>query len=446
MRAVRAAGPKVDPARLAARYESPLHDTGVAARLGVALGVTFGVCFATGLWSHLAQEPPSWFTYPARPAGLYRVTQGLHVASGMASIPLLLAKLWTVYPRFTAWPPARSVLHGVERLALLPLVGGSLFLLFSGVANVARWYPWTFFFPRAHFWAAWLTVGALVVHVGAKASATWAALRPAPSPDPPLDRQTGDRATDQTGNRQTGDRHPDASTHQPGNRQTGDRATGPPGGDLADGPGDGPDDRSDRNDRRDRRAFLGGVAAASGALVVATAGGTVTPLGGVSVLAQRMPGRGPQGVPVNKSAAGAGVLDLARRPDYRLVVEGAVDRRLALSLDDLRALPQHEATLPIACVEGWSASARWRGVPVRDLLAAAGARAGATVTVASLQPTGRYRRSELNAGQADDPDTLLALELGGETLHIDHGYPVRLIGPNRPGVDQTKWVAGLVVG
>jgi DMSO/TMAO reductase YedYZ molybdopterin-dependent catalytic subunit len=39
-----------------------------------------------------------------------------------------------------------------------------------------------------------------------------------------------------------------------------------------------------------------------------------------------------------------------------------------------------------------------------------------------------------------DRDTLLALELNGEPLHPDHGYPVRLIAPNRPGVLQTKWL------
>ncbi|HEV7761249.1 MAG TPA: hypothetical protein VGO78_19715, partial [Acidimicrobiales bacterium] len=261
------------------RFESPLHDTRNAAWLGVALGVSFGLCFATGIWSHLAQEPPSWFTYPARPAGLYRVTQGVHVASGMASIPLLLAKLWTVYPHFTTWPPVRSVLHGVERLALLPLVGGSLFLLFSGVANVARWYPWTFFFPRAHFWAAWLTIGALIVHIGAKVTATRTALR---RPGRPAATTTTIVADDAP---------------------------------VAD----------DQQDRRDRRAFLGGVAAASGALVVATVGGTFSPLGDISVLAQRRPGLGPQGLPVNKSAAGARVVDLVRQPTYRLVVEGAVD-------------------------------------------------------------------------------------------------------------------------
>ena len=156
---------------------SELHEVRSAAWLGLGLGVTFGTCFLTGVWSHLAQDPPAWFAYPSRPAGLYRVTQGLHVASGMAAIPLLLAKLWVVNPRFFEWPPARSVLHAVERLALVPLVGGGLFQLLSGTLNVAEWYPWSFFFPRAHFWVAWVTIGALIIHVGAKVAATRDAVR-----------------------------------------------------------------------------------------------------------------------------------------------------------------------------------------------------------------------------------------------------------------------------
>jgi DMSO/TMAO reductase YedYZ molybdopterin-dependent catalytic subunit len=65
--------------------------------------------------------------------------------------------------------------------------------------------------------------------------------------------------------------------------------------------------------------------------------------------------------------------------------------------------------------------------------------------VESLQPAGLYRTSVLTAAQARDPVTLLAFEVNGEPLHIDHGFPVRLIGPNRPGVMQTKWVGRLVV-
>ena len=126
--------------------------------------------------------------------------------------------------------------------------------------------------------------------------------------------------------------------------------------------------------------------------------------------------------------------------------EGNVRHPLSLSLAELSALPQHEAELPIACVEGWSRDARWRGVRVRDLLALAGAGdAGAGAQVESLQRRGRYRRSTLNSSHVDDHETLLALELNGEPLHLDHGYPVRLIAPNLPGVLQTKWVGRLVV-
>ena len=124
------------------RFTSELHETRSAAVLGIALGVSFGVCFLTGLLSHLIQQPPSWFEWPSRPIGLYRITQGLHVATGFVSIPILLAKLWTVFPRFWTWPPFRNLAHAVERISLVPLVAGGLFLLFSGVANVARWYPY----------------------------------------------------------------------------------------------------------------------------------------------------------------------------------------------------------------------------------------------------------------------------------------------------------------
>ena len=63
----------------------------------------------------------------------------------------------------------------------------------------------------------------------------------------------------------------------------------------------------------------------------------------------------------------------------------------------------------------------------------------------SLQQQGLYGVSQLNRYHARDRDTLVALELDGAPLHLDHGFPARLIGPNRPGVSQTKWLAELEV-
>lgn len=386
-------------ARLETRRDAvlagPAHQPRTAAILGVALGVCFSICFATGLLSHLIQHPPTWFSYPARPAGLYRVTQGLHVATGMAAIPLLLGKLWSVLPHLFQTPPVRNVAHLLERVSLIPLVAGSIFLLFSGTNNVAKWYPYKFDFVPAHYSVAWITMGAMVVHLGAKASTTRLALSRAPT--------TGDQA----------DNQPTGSLHTPG--------------------------------RLSRRGFLTAVAGGAGIVTIATVGETIGPLKDVALLAARRPDRGVDHVPVNRSARGAHVTDAAQALDYRLVIDGQVHRPLSFTLQQLNQLPQHEATLPIACVEGWSASARWRGVRVRDLLTKAGAAENATITVHSLQTQGLYAFSELDADHTADPDTLLAIQMNGKTLALDHGYPLRLIAPNRPGVMQTKWVNRLEV-
>ena len=174
-----------------------------------------------------------------------------------------------------------------------------------------------------------------------------------------------------------------------------------------------------------------------------TVGQTLRPLSPLALLAPRRPDIGPQGLPVNRTAEGARVEQSARDPGYRLAVAGP--RPYALGLAELRALPQHEATLPITCVEGWSASARWRGVRLRDLLDRAGAPAGASARVVSLERDGIYRESVVDSAHATDELTLLALELNGEPLALDHGFPVRLIAPNRPGVLQTKWVSRVEV-
>lgn len=166
------------------------------------------------------------------------------------------------------------------------------------------------------------------------------------------------------------------------------------------------------------------------------------------MLAQRIPGVGPQGVPVNKSAQQAGVSIAALDPNYRLILRSAGQEVASMTLAQLRRMPQRSAVLPIACVEGWSTSASWSGVAVRDLLQALPP--GATtrddlneVLVDSLQEGGLYSKSRMGRQTALDPDTLIALDLNGEPLHIDHGFPARLIAPNRPGVLQTKWCSSL---
>ena len=80
------------------KFSSTLRSTAVTARIGLVLGIAIAVLFLTGLLSHYQYEPWSWLPEPAKPVWGYRLTQGIHVAAGIATIPLLLFKLWSVYP------------------------------------------------------------------------------------------------------------------------------------------------------------------------------------------------------------------------------------------------------------------------------------------------------------------------------------------------------------
>ena len=308
--------------------------------------------------------------------------------------PLLLVKLWTVFPKLFQRVPRGSLrivsLHGMERVSVAVLVATAIFQLASGLANAAQWYPWSFHFRATHYSVAWIAIGALAVHVAVKL---------------PVIRQALGRPVE------------DGSQNRP---STSEVSAG-----------------------LSRRGLLRTTWTAAVVAVVATAGSTVPALRRISVLGVRS-GHGPQHVPVNKSAAAARVTAAALDPAFRLtLVHGT--RQVVLDRGDLEDLPQRTVRLPIACVEGWSANATWSGVRVRDLLAVLGAPAGSAVRVISLQQAGPYRETLLPGSFVEDPLTLLALRLDGETLAVDHGYPCRLIAPNRPGVLQTKWVERLEV-
>lgn len=392
-------------------FTSGLRGPRTTARVGLWLGVAFGIAFVSGLYSHLSQLATPPVALPTALSRLYQVTQGLHVAAGTAAVPLLLVKLWSVFPRLFVRPPRPSralLLHLLERVSIALLIGSAIFQLVTGLANSAQWYPWTFDFVHAHYALAWVAAGSLVVHVAVKL--------------PVIRRALGEPVEGSGhGSGRTGhgseDPGPEAAESEAAESEAAEAA-------ASEGPS--------------RRTLLHATWLSAAVAVVATTAVELPGLRRVAVLAVRS-GEGPQGVPVNRSAAAAGVVGLIDDPAWRLRVVGPA-RALELSLDDLRAMDQREAVLPIACVEGWSTSGEWGGVPVRDVVALVGGTPDDDVVLRSMQAGGAYRESRLPAGFARHPDSLLALTLAGEPLDPDHGYPCRLIAPARPGVLQTKWV------
>jgi DMSO/TMAO reductase YedYZ molybdopterin-dependent catalytic subunit len=155
---------------------------------------------------------------------------------------------------------------------------------------------------------------------------------------------------------------------------------------------------------------------------------------------------------------------------WRLPVTGAVAHPLDLTLDDLRALPPHEATVLLECaghrrtefspaIAGvqWSlgalSQAHWSGPRLADVLDRAGVAGDAVEVVlhgadrgafGEVPGTHSFSRS-LPVARAVHPDTLIALEMNGEPLPAEHGAPARAVVPGWYAMDSVKWLCAIEV-
>jgi DMSO/TMAO reductase YedYZ molybdopterin-dependent catalytic subunit len=403
-------------------WKSPLRGPWLTSILGSALLPLIIVCAVTGFLSQAAYNPdlgnnsllPSgglgfdiyFFHWPTSPSWIYAFTQGLHVICGLAAMPILFAKLWSVMPKLFEWPPVRGASHALERLSLALLVGGSVFVFGTGLLNIQVFYPWPFRFLTAHYYGAFVFLAGFGFHIAIKIPI---ALR--------TFRERGVLRPLRAGL--------DDTVAEP--YEEGHVAPLEPGRPTI-----------------SRRALLATVGGASlGAAFMAisqTVGGPLRQLGLLTPRSTQL-SDGPNGFQINKTAAAVGIGDEQTGAAWRLALAGEVKR--SFSREQLLAMPQYSYDLPIACVEGWSTTQRWTGVRLRDLAALAGVPGDAEVLVESLQKGGALRAVTLSSGQVGDDEGLLALKVNGSDLSLDHGFPARVIVPGAPGVHQTKWVASM---
>ncbi len=383
-------------------WKSATRSRRVTAALGLLLLPLLTIVITTGLLSYAAYNPrlpgndstPDAgilrfyvFNWPVTPSWLYRLNQGLHVTIGVALVPIVLGKLWSVLPKLFEWPPVRSVSHLLERISLLALVGGILFELVTGLLNISNDYIFGFSFYTAHFYGAIVFIAGFVTHVALKIRLAVRSVR--------------------------------------GRERTED------GPDELAAPTPGPMTIS----RRGAVALVGGSGVVVGGLYVGqTIGG---PFRATALLAPRG-GPGSPSFPINRTAKTARVAMAG--DDYALVLVGA-GPTIRLTRAQLLAMPQVTASLPIACVEGWSSQHSWTGIPLRELGRMVGHEKPVAAYVESLEQRGAYRHVSLSRSQVGAAHTLLALKVDGHDLSLDHGYPARLIIPAAPGVHCTKWVS-----
>jgi DMSO/TMAO reductase YedYZ molybdopterin-dependent catalytic subunit len=409
-------------------WRSPIRGPWLTSVFGLVLLASIPVVFATGLLSYAAYNPDLspvndttsgkgllgfyLFSWPTDPVWLYRLNQGVHVTLGLVLVPVLLFKLWSVLPKLFEWPPLRSPAHAVERLSLFLLVGGAAFEFATGILNIQTWYTFPGSFYPLHFYGAWVFIAGFVVHVALKLPAMIRALRSR--------SLIGELRTNLA---RTRPEPPEAGYLV---------STAPAEATIS------------------RRGVLAFAGAGSALIALLSAGQSLGgPLRRTALLAPHGQdvGGGPGDFQVKQTASSAGIRAAETGEAWRLTVgsDGQPSQApVVLRHADLLRMEQHTASLPIACVEGWSTDDQaWAGVRLRDLARLAGVTRPSSALVQSLQTDGAFSQAVLSAGQVMDPDSLLALRVNGADLSPDHGYPARVIVPASPGVHNTKWVASL---
>ena len=136
--------------------------------------------------------------------------------------------------------------------------------------------------------------------------------------------------------------------------------------------------------------------------------------------------------------------------DYRLVIDGLVERPLSLSLAELRAQPARTQITRHDCVEGWSSIGKWTGARLGPLLDQAGLKKTARYIVfhcadtleQTLDSSGQYYES-IDLVDAYHPQTILAYAMNDKVLPVAHGAPVRLRVERQLGYKQAKYVMRL---
>jgi len=223
---------------------------------------------------------------------------------------------------------------------------------------------------------------------------------------------------------------------------------------------------------RSRRQFLGGLAAGASSLAVlaiadrlwvspSTAlpdaenfslGPTLTsvPVAVPTDPGWDIPGLSPEITPIGKFYQVTKNLfadpDLAAT-DWSLTINGRVRSPVHLSFAELTRLPAVEFYQTLECISNpvggdLMSTAWWRGVPVKDLLAMAGANPQASKVV--FRAADGYADS-IPLAHALLPSTTLVYEMDGQPLPKAHGFPVRLITPGVYGLKNVKWLTGIEV-
>jgi len=136
-------------------------------------------------------------------------------------------------------------------------------------------------------------------------------------------------------------------------------------------------------------------------------------------------------------------LQAASFADWRLTIDGLVDRPGAFSVAQLKGYPSRGHITELACEEGWSYIAEWNGVPLSHVLEVVGVQPQAKYVVyVSMEPD---TWDSLDMDEARHPQTLIAYGMNDNELPVGHGGPLRMRVPRQLGYKNLKFINKLTV-
>ncbi len=141
------------------------------------------------------------------------------------------------------------------------------------------------------------------------------------------------------------------------------------------------------------------------------------------------------------------IVPAVRAEDWTLRIHGMVEREIMLDFDQLIARDLIERDITLTCVSnevggGYVGNARWVGAPLAALLEEAGIDPAADQLVS--RSVDGFTVGTPTAAVTDGRDAMLAVQMNGEPLPLEHGFPVRMLVPGLYGyVSATKWISEL---
>jgi len=132
--------------------------------------------------------------------------------------------------------------------------------------------------------------------------------------------------------------------------------------------------------------------------------------------------------------------------DYRLIVDGLVDRPLSLSMQDIKRRPSRTQITKHDCVEGWTSIGKWKGARLSAILNEAGLKPNAKYIMfycfdaLDQREDGERYYTSIDLVDAFHAQTLLAYEMNDQPLPIKHGAPIRLRAERQLGYKMAKYI------